>query len=182
MDFVGEKHEHFMRLALQMAEEGARAGEVPVGAVVVSPDDSVIALAYNEPIRSHDPSAHAEMLAMRRAAQRLGNYRLTGCSLYVTLEPCVMCYGAMIHARIKKLFFGAFDPKAGAETVFKLFSSSLFNHRVEVRGGLLGDLCGRIMKDFFERARAKPKNYAERTGLTLTESICKQIAPADISE
>jgi tRNA(adenine34) deaminase len=156
MDSLDKKQEYFMKLAIRMAEEGARAGEVPVGAVIVGPDNEILALAHNEPIRLYDPTAHAEILAMRKAARRIGNYRLTGCSLFVTLEPCVMCYGAMIHARIKSLFFGAFDPKAGAETVFKLFSSNSFNHKIEIQGGLLSDICGKIMKEFFERARAKP--------------------------
>ncbi|MCX7821881.1 MAG: tRNA adenosine(34) deaminase TadA [Syntrophobacterales bacterium] len=157
MDSLDKRHEYYMRLAIKVAQEGARLGEVPVGAVLISPEDHILSLAHNEPIGSHDPSAHAEIVAIRKAAKRVSNYRLVGCSLYVTLEPCIMCYGAIIHARIKRLFFGAYDPKAGAGTVFGLFSSSLFNHRVEITGTLLREDCERLLKDFFEELRDRPK-------------------------
>lgn len=138
-----------------MGEEGARRGEVPVGALVVAPEGQILALAHNEPIGLKDPTGHAEIIAMRKAAQRIGNYRLVDCSLYVTLEPCVMCYGAIVHARIKKLFFGTYDPKSGAETVFGLFSSPFFNHKPEIVGGILRDPCEKLLKDFFGKLRAK---------------------------
>jgi tRNA(adenine34) deaminase len=154
MDSLAERHEHYMMLALRLAEKGADRGEVPVGAVVVSPEGQILSLAHNEPIDLHDPTGHAEIIAIRKAAQRIGNYRLVGCSLYVTLEPCVMCYGAIIHARIKRLFFGAYDPKAGAGTVFGLFSSPFFNHQPEVRGGILAELCEKVLKEFFEKLRS----------------------------
>lgn len=144
-----------MRLALETAREGALRGEVPVGAVVVNFDGQILSLAHNEPIGFNDPTAHAEITAMRKAARRIGNYRLAGCSLYVTLEPCVMCYGAMIHARIKRLFFGAYDLKAGAGTVFNLFSSLLFNHTIEIKGGLLRTECETLIRDFFNKRRSR---------------------------
>lgn len=144
-----------MKLAIKMAEKGALMGEVPVGAVLLSPDGHILALAHNEPIALSDPTAHAEIVAIRRAAQIVKNYRLSGCSIYVTLEPCVMCYGAIVHARIKKLFFGAYDPKTGAESVFGLFSSPFFNHRVETHGGLLKEECEKLLRDFFEARRSR---------------------------
>lgn len=144
-----------MKLAIKMAEKGAQTGEVPVGAVLVSPEGHILALAHNEPIAFNDPTAHAEIVAIRRASKIMKNYRLLGCSIYVTLEPCVMCYGAIVHARIKKLFFGAYDPKTGAESVFGLFSSPFFNHRVETHGGLFKEECEKLLKDFFETRRCK---------------------------
>jgi tRNA(adenine34) deaminase len=145
--------EQFMRKALDIARTGGKQGEVPVGAVVVL-DGEIIAEAYNAPISHHDPSAHAEIRALRAAAERLGNYRLVGASLYVTLEPCAMCAGAMMHARIAKVVFGTADPKTGAcGSVVDLFSETRLNHHAVVRGGLLADECAELLRGFFQGRR-----------------------------
>ena len=146
---------------MQLALEGARAaqarGEVPVGAVLVDADGNVIASAGNAPIAGPDPTAHAEVVALRAAARALGNYRLPGTTLYVTLEPCCMCVGAMIHARVGRLVFGAADPKGGAAgSVFALAQSPAHNHRMEVAGGVLADECADLLQSFF-RARRKER-------------------------
>lgn len=142
-----------MRQALQLAGRGAIEGEVPVGALIVK-DGEVIGEGWNQPIGTHDPSAHAEMLAMRAAAQRLGNYRLPGSTLYVTLEPCVMCAGAIIHARVERLVFGAWDPKAGAvSSVYDVISNPRLNHRLEWTGGVLEEDCGGLLRKFFKARR-----------------------------
>jgi tRNA(adenine34) deaminase len=146
--------ESFMREALQLARRAWDAGEVPVGAVVVR-DGEIIGRGFNRPISSSDPTAHAEIIAMRDAALRTGNYRLTGCELFVTLEPCAMCAGAIMHARIRRLVFGTSDPKTGAcGSVTDLFSMALINHHTEVTSGLLSDDCGNIIKRFFEEKRS----------------------------
>ncbi|KVH71845.1 CMP deaminase [Burkholderia cepacia] len=146
---------HFMRLAQAAAEEARAAGEVPVGAVLVRGDE-VIARGFNHPIGGHDPSAHAEMAALRMAAQHLQNYRMPGCELYVTLEPCLMCAGAIMHARIARVVYGAADPKTGAcGSVIDAFANPQLNHHTEVTGGVLADECGAALKSFFaERRRA----------------------------
>ncbi|KVD98968.1 tRNA adenosine(34) deaminase TadA [Burkholderia anthina] len=146
---------HFMRLAQAAAEEARAAGEVPVGAVLVRGDE-VIARGFNHPIGGHDPSAHAEMAALRMAAQHLRNYRMPGCELYVTLEPCLMCAGAIMHARIARVVYGAADPKTGAcGSVIDAFANPQLNHHTEVTGGVLADECGAALKSFFaERRRA----------------------------
>ena len=142
-----------MRAALALAEQAWSAGEVPVGAVVVR-DGAVIGSGFNSPIGRHDPSAHAEILALRAAAAALGNYRLSGCMLYVTLEPCVMCSGAILHARIGRLVYGAPDPKAGAcGSVLNLFADGKLNHHAAVEGGMLAEECGRLLKGFFQVRR-----------------------------
>ena len=144
-----------MRLAIEQAHRAAALGEVPVGAVIVRGRD-VVATGYNHPIGSRDPTAHAEILALRAAGNRLDNYRLVDCSLYVTLEPCAMCCGAMIHARIKRLFHGATDPKTGAcGSVLDLMADRRLNHHTEVQGGLLAEDCGRLLSDFFAARRAR---------------------------
>src|SRR5512135_761910 len=149
--------EDYMREALRLAEQAARAGEVPVGAVVVK-DGVIVGRGFNAPISTHDPSAHAEMQALRDAAQLLGNYRLVGCELFVTLEPCVMCVGAMFHARIARVVFGAFDPKTGAAgSVLDLFSEAQLNHHARIHGGVLADECGRMLSSFFAARRAAQK-------------------------
>ena len=150
-------HERFMRLALEEARRALDAGEVPIGAVVVVGDDEV-GRAYNQPIGRHDPSAHAEILAMREASQVLGNYRLTGATLYATLEPCLMCAGAMVHARIGTLVFGAAEPKTGA-VVSNLQALALphHNHLVEVVSGVLETECREIVREFFRARRASPQ-------------------------
>jgi tRNA(adenine34) deaminase len=149
--------QRFMGLALEQAMLADAAGEVPVGAVVVK-DGIVIGSGFNQPIRLHDPSAHAEMMALRAAAQHLGNYRLTGCALYVTLEPCVMCSGAIFHSRISEVIYGAADPKTGvAQSVMNLFDESRLNHHASVRGGVMPDACGSLLQAFFVRRRADAK-------------------------
>lgn len=146
----------FMALALDLAREAATLGEVPVGAIVVK-DGEVIGRGSNQPIGRHDPTAHAEVIALRDAAQRLGNYRMPGCTLYVTLEPCAMCIGAIFHARIARVVFGAFDPKTGAAgSVFDLLADPRHNHRVEVTGGVLGEEAGGRLTAYFRRKRRKP--------------------------
>lgn len=144
----------FMRRALDLARHAEQAGEVPVGALVVL-NDEVIGEGWNQPIVSHDPTAHAEMVAMRSAAARMKNYRLTGATLYVTLEPCAMCAGAMVHARIARVVYGTADPKAGAAgSVFNLLESTVLNHRAQVTGGVLADECGELLRKFFEARRS----------------------------
>ena len=134
--------QHFMGLALDQARLAEAAGEVPVGAVVVR-DGAVVGRGFNQPIGRNDPSAHAEMIALRAAAQHLGNYRLTGCSLYVTLEPCVMCSGAIFHSRITEVIYGTADPKTGAvESVTHLFDEHRLNHHASARGGVMSEACG----------------------------------------
>ena len=146
--------ENFMREALEQARQAEQAGEVPVGAVVVQ-DGEIVGRGYNAPISRHDPSAHAEMMALRDAARHLGNYRLPGCELFVTLEPCVMCVGAMFHARIARVVYGAMDPKTGAAgSVFNLFTMAQLNHHARIEGGVLADECGAMLSDFFARRRA----------------------------
>ena len=142
-----------MRYALNRAIEAGERGEVPVGAIVVV-DGDVIAEGFNQPIATNDPTAHAEVVAIRRAAAQLGNYRLTGASLYVTIEPCQMCVGAMIHARIARLIYGAQEPKAGAiESAMRAHEHASLNHRVEVTGGVLAEESRRLMQAFFQERR-----------------------------
>jgi tRNA(adenine34) deaminase len=147
----------FMRLALREADRARREQEVPVGAIVVR-DGRVIARAHNRPIHLKDPTAHAEVLALRRAARKVGNYRLSHCTLYVTIEPCAMCAGAMVQARLKRVVFGASDPKAGAGgSVLSVLNHPRLNHRVEVTEGVLGEDCAAILKKFFRNKRKKKK-------------------------
>jgi tRNA(adenine34) deaminase len=143
-----------MQLALQEAERARARGEVPVGAIIVK-DDQVIARAGNAPIGLHDPSAHAEMLALRAAGIALSNYRLDDTVLYVTLEPCLMCAAAMVHARVRRVVFGAFDPRAGAAGgMINVFALGGLNHRVDVFGGVLEAQCSSLLSAFFTRTRA----------------------------
>ena len=159
-------HETCMRLALEAARESARQGEVPVGALLLrrSADGvevQTLACAHNQPIGLHDPTAHAEMLVLRQAARQLGNYRLDDCELYVTLEPCAMCAQAMLHARIKRVVYGAREPKTGAAgSVLDLFALRELNHHTEVIGGVLAQECGQLMRDFFSRRRAQARQLA----------------------
>lgn len=142
-----------MQQALSLAEHAMSQDEVPVGAVLVV-DDKVIGKGWNQPISNHDPSAHAEIMALRDAASTLGNYRLVNSTLYVTLEPCVMCVGAILHARVKKLVFGAFDPKTGAAgSVFDVLGDAMHNHRVEVQGGVLQEQSAELLQSFFRQRR-----------------------------
>ena len=143
----------FMQQALSQAHNAWALGEVPVGALVVK-DGQIIATGFNQPIGSHDPTAHAEIMALRAAAEILGNYRLPGCELYVTLEPCAMCAGAMMHARLSRVVFGAPDPKTGAcGSVVNLFEQEKLNHHAVVTGGVLADDCGALLRDFFAARR-----------------------------
>lgn len=143
----------WMRQALDQAHNAWALGEVPVGAVVVK-DGQVIATGFNQPIGTHDPTAHAEIMALRAAATILGNYRLPGCELYVTLEPCAMCSGAMIHARLSRVVFGASDPKTGAcGSIVNLFEQNQLNHHTQLTGGVLAQECGGLLKDFFAERR-----------------------------
>ena len=146
-----------MRQALELASRAQDAGEVPVGAIVVR-DGEIIGRGFNAPISRRDPSAHAEMLALREAAQNIGNYRLVGCELFVTLEPCLMCAGAIIHARIARLVYGASDPKTGAcGSVIDLFANERLNHHAQVEGGLMSAECAELLSGFFrERRLASP--------------------------
>ena len=145
--------EHFMREALALASEGAALGEVPVGAVLVH-EGRVVGRGFNCPISRHDPSAHAEMVAIRDAASQLENYRLPGSTLYVTLEPCSMCAGLVVHSRIQRVVYGATEPKAGvAISRGQFFSQDFLNHRVLVEGGVLADQCGAVLSDFFRQRR-----------------------------
>jgi tRNA(adenine34) deaminase len=149
------KHdEAFMAEALALAQAARERGEVPVGAVVVS-EGAIVGRGGNAPIAASDPTAHAEIAALRDAGRALGNYRLPGCSLYVTIEPCAMCAGAIIHARIGRLVFGARDPKTGAcGSIVNLFAEPRLNHHATVEGGVLADECGKLLADFFAARRA----------------------------
>ena len=145
----------YMRHALELASMALDAGEVPVGAVVVK-NGEIIGRGFNAPISRHDPSAHAETMALRDAAQRLGNYRLVGCELFVTLEPCLMCAGAIMHARIARAVYGASDSKTGAcGSVMNAFAEPRFNHHTEVAGGVLAKECGLMLSNFFALRRAQ---------------------------
>lgn len=153
----------YMGLALAQARLAWDRGEVPVGAVVVK-DGEVIATGFNQPISGHDPTAHAEIVALRAAAEKLGNYRLPGCELYVTLEPCIMCSGAMMHARLAKVVYAALDPKTGAcGSVVDLFAQEKLNHHTEVVGGVMAHEASALLKAFFvERRNAARKPAAVR--------------------
>jgi len=140
-----------MLLALEQGRLAQAHGDVPVGAVLLGPDEEVLAVAGNEREQDGDPTAHAEVLALRRAARTLGSWRLTGCTLVVTLEPCTMCAGALVLARVARLVFGAYDPKAGAvASLFDVVRDPRLNHRVDVRGGFMADECGQALRSFFQ--------------------------------
>ena len=148
-----ELDRQFMQQALDQAKLAAIAGEVPVGAVLVR-DGQIISSGFNQPISNSDPSAHAEMMALRAAAQAELNYRLPGTTLYVTLEPCTMCAGAMLHARVERVVFGAADPKTGAAgSVLNVFSEKQINHQTQVEGGIMSEECGQILRNFFKERR-----------------------------
>ena len=148
-----ELDQQYMRMAIEQAQLAAESGEVPVGAVLVR-DGQVLSKAFNKPIANHDPSAHAEMLALREAALADENYRIPGTTLYVTLEPCAMCSGAMLHARVDRVVYGAPDPKTGAAgSVLDLFSSKQINHQTSVEGGIMSEECGQLLRDFFKGRR-----------------------------
>ena len=145
----------WMQRALELAHQAQAEGEVPVGALLVK-EDQILGEGWNAPIGEHDPTAHAEIRALRHAAKSLDNYRLLDTTLYVTLEPCVMCAGAIIHARVKRVVYGATDPKTGAAgSVFNILNSELHNHRVEITAGVLEQECGKLLKNFFQARRNK---------------------------
>lgn len=164
---------HWMQLALQQAKSAAESGEVPVGAVIVR-NGALLSASGNTPIGSHDPTAHAEVLALRHAAHQLENYRLHDCELFVTLEPCMMCAGAILQARIKRVVFGAHDPKTGAAgSVLNAFALSSLNHQTTVQGGLLADDCSALLHQFFERQRARHQHLKSQTGRALRDDALR---------
>lgn len=170
-----ERDRHYMALALEAAQSARAAGEVPVGAVLVRGDE-VISTGFNHPIGGHDPSAHAEMVALRAAARSLLNYRLPGCELYVTLEPCLMCAGAIMHARIARVVFGAHDPKTGAcGSVVDAFANRQLNHHTQVAGGVLATECGDALKSFFAHRREAIR--AERAAAAAEARACAPEQP-----
>ena len=149
--------EYFMRMALAAASQAKALGEVPVGAVLVR-EGEVIATGFNQPIGQHDPSAHAEIAALRVGAKKLANYRMPGCTLYVTLEPCAMCAGAMMHARLTRVVYGAADPKTGAcGSIVNLFAEEKLNHHTAVTGGVLSDECSSVLSSFFAERRLQSR-------------------------
>lgn len=147
-----DQDERYMKEALAEAQKAAQREEVPVGAVAVI-GDRIVGRGYNKPVSESDPTAHAEIVALRDACRQMENYRLSGCDLYVTLEPCAMCLGAAVQARVSRLVFGAYDPKSGAVGSAMSFSFENLNHRIEIKGGILAAECGKILKDFFEKKR-----------------------------
>jgi len=158
----------FMAVALEQARLAWAEGEVPVGAVVVK-NGEIIATGYNRPIGGHDPTAHAEIVALRAAADKLGNYRLPGCELYVTLEPCIMCSGAMMHARLARVVYGALDPKTGAcGSVVDLFAEDRLNHHTEVVGGVMAEEASAMLKAFFAERRAAARKLPDPDGANST--------------
>ena len=177
---VAEEDAQWMLAALTQAQAAAEASEVPVGAVVVR-NGQIIGTGQNSPIQTHDPSAHAEMLALRAAALHLGNYRLDDCELFVTLEPCAMCAGAMLHARLKRVVFGAADPKTGAAgSVIDLFANTRLNHHTQIQGGVLADPCAEVLQDFFKRQRQRQALAASpvREDALRTPARCFEALPA----
>ncbi|MFT3733482.1 MAG: tRNA adenosine(34) deaminase TadA [Rhodocyclaceae bacterium] len=153
---MSPQDEAFMREALALAREAGSLDEVPVGAIVVL-DGQIVGRGFNQPILRHDPTAHAEVMALRDAAKNIGNYRLPGCSLYVTLEPCLMCSGAIMHARVAQVVFGATDPKTGvAGSVLDVYAEPRLNHHASITGGVLAEECGQLLSSFFAARRQKP--------------------------
>ena len=152
--------EYWMRLALEQARQGASRDEVPVGALIVDAEGMLISAGHNQPISALDPTAHAEIVVLRAAARQLKNYRLPGTTLYVTLEPCTMCVGALVQARVARIVFGALEPKAGSiQSAQRLFESGQFNHIPQITGGILEAECAFVLSDFFQRRRAAKKNH-----------------------
>ncbi|MEW6098534.1 MAG: tRNA adenosine(34) deaminase TadA [Pseudomonadota bacterium] len=174
--------EYAMRLALDQAHNAWIVGEVPVGAVILR-DGQVVATGYNRPITEHDPTAHAEIVALRHAAQLLGNYRLPDCELYVTLEPCAMCAMALMHARFKRVVFGAYDPKTGAAgSVVDLFAQPQLNHHTQIVGGVMADACGRLLRDFFAERRALHRTRRQPVQPSMFEEADAPIPTGEVRE
>jgi tRNA(adenine34) deaminase len=177
-DESAPRDEHAMRLALDQAHNAWLVGEVPVGAVIMK-DGQVIATGYNRPITTHDPTAHAEIVALRHAAALLENYRLPDCDIFITLEPCPMCAMALMHARFKRVVFGAPDPKTGAAGgLVDLFADPRLNHQTQVRGGLLAGPCGALLREFFAERRAQQRAAREPTGIPTGDAIELDPPPA----
>lgn len=154
---TGARGAAYMQRALELAAHAEAEGEVPVGALIVL-NSEIIGEGWNRPIAGHDPTAHAEIIALRAAAQRLQNYRLTGATLYVTLEPCPMCAGAMVHSRIGRVVYGATDPIAGsAGSVFNILQAATLNHRVDITAGMMAEVCSERLRDFFRQRRSNQK-------------------------
>ncbi len=167
-----------MKEALWEAEKGFSEGEVPVGALIVDQDGRTLAAGHNRPVSLKDPTAHAELLVMRSAAARCGNYRLPGCTLVVTIEPCPMCMGAALNARISRLVFGAFDPKSGAAgSLFDLAGDTRLNHRIEVVSGVLQGECSRLMQEFFSARRRRVTGTGRGTEVVVTGSTRNRLVP-----
>ncbi len=168
--FTLEQHQHYMTLAMLQARLAWQAGEIPVGAVIVDSTGAVAGQGHNRTLTGHDPTAHAEIMALREAGQTLGTYRLLGTTLYVTLEPCCMCAGAMIHSRIETLVYAAPDPKTGAcGSVFNVLGDERHNHRVEIIGGVMEEECRELLQSFFRMRRAMHKqgrDYLKERGLS----------------
>jgi tRNA(adenine34) deaminase len=162
-----EKDEYWMREALQSAAKARHAGEVPIGACVVSAGGELLASAFNLTVANSDPTAHAEILAIRAASVAAGNYRLTGATVYSTLEPCVMCAGALLNARVERLVFGAHDERFGAvETHFRICDTEILNHRIEVTSGILDDQCRALLQEFFRSRRTEIKAARQSKSIT----------------
>ena len=159
------KDESFMAQALELAQLAFDSNEVPVGALVIGPREQIIGRGWNQPIARHDPTAHAEIQAIRQAGLTLSNYRLVDCTLYVTLEPCTMCVGAMVHSRLGRIVFGAIESKAGAiVSASRLLEAPYFNHHPEWSGGILAEISGELMSSFFSKRRTEIKRRAELKG------------------